>query len=689
MKHKYKIAVLLSVLTLLVIDCSGPSRGSDDELLGKYLEKASFFWDDGQIDSSLHYVERCLEIDNENSEALYLSGKIYLYKDGIYNRRFSAESLRKAVMREKENAEYHYSLGETLEKQGYFQNALHEYEMSAKYDSVDPRPLLKIAGINKRIGLRYDDRKFFERSLKASSQAAKIADDPGIYYQQAAALYQMGEYDSSLAALNTGLAVLVDSTPEAEYLMLKATNFVRLGSFDSASTVFEQARGMMSDIARNELDDIRYLIPKTEYMKLSGESSYKQKKIIEQFWGNNDPDPTTSINERKLEHYSRIVHAQLTFSVPDKNIEGWKTKRGQMYIRYGPPTSKNYVLGSGGDGADPPKWIWRYDQFDTPITLIFADTFLSGEFDFPFPTKSWTSADFDSDPSRLADMLSNSVPQTFDFTAGSGPLQFSYMPRQFKGTGGKTTVEIFVTVPYTELEFERSGEKALADLEWRQVLRYGSWRLADSIMAERTFEIRASQMENRRLSLADRLPLSSYPDSLIFAISIKDKNSNHIGIDTRDIRLRNFHTGQVELSDLILARRIDQPPGELKYKRSDLHILSNLDNHYFAGEPVWLYFEIYNLELGPDGKSSYIIRQKITQKRSGGLVSAIRGVVSGKDLREVSTSYIGGSIYSEENRILRIQLSDFEAGDYILTIEVEDQVSGQSARVSEEIAVYE
>jgi hypothetical protein len=166
------------------------------------------------------------------------------------------------------------------------------------------------------------------------------------------------------------------------------------------------------------------------------------------------------------------------------------------------------------------------------------------------------------------------------------------MPRQFKGSRGKTALEIFVAIPYLQLEFERVGERALATVDWRQVLRYHSWRISDSTEARRIYRIRASQIDNPNLSVTDRLSLKGYPDSLIFSISIRDTLSDHKGIDTRGIRLRDFYTGKVEISDIVLARRIDKPVEGLRFTRDDLRIISSLDNRYFVGEPVWLYFEI-------------------------------------------------------------------------------------------------
>ncbi len=676
------------VIVSLSVVCSNPPDKSELELLDKYYSRAEFFFENEDIDSSLYYLEKCFEIDRNYSDALYLRGKIYLCKDGIYNRRISASLLKRAVLQDKDNSEYHYSLGVTLEKQGFLKNALDEYERAAKYDSTDSRPYLKIAEISKKIGLRYDDMDYFEQSARAAARAANISSDPESYYKQAVALYQMDRYAISARTLEQAINICSESSLIADCELLLGTNLVRTGNFDSAYVVFESARGKMSGIRRDEMDNPRFLMTPADYEALTNESSYRQKKILTQFWGELDPDPTTEINERKLEHYARYVHTQLTFSIPEKSIEGFRTKRGEMYIRYGPPSSKDYVLGGSGTGRDVPKWVWTYNHFDEPITLIFEDTFLNGDFDFPFPSPEWTAADYANNPAYLAERMRSSYPQVFGLNMGAGPLYYAFLPRQFKGSRGKTDLEIFIAVPFDQMQFERRGEMAYSDIDWHQVLRYPSWRVADSSRVERTYEIRASQIDNPGLDMSDRLKLSAYPDTLILAVSLRDLRTDHAGIAKTGIRLRDFYTDKVELSDLMLARRIDKPPRKSNFTREDLRILSNLDNRYFAGEPVWLYFEFYNLKLGPDGKTSYTINQKITEKKPTGLLAAIKETVTGGEIFEIITSYEGSSIHTFENRILTLELSELEAGDYYITIEIIDRISGNSSSASETIVLY-
>ena len=680
------IAITLAGIFLLT--CTHSMRREDFSLLDEYIARAEVFFEEENIDSTLYYLNLCFDIDRNYPPAHHLKGELYLYKDGIYNRRLSASSLKTAVKLENENPEFHYSFGLTLERQGYLNNALREFEEAARLDTTDPGPLARIAEINRTIGLRYDDVKRFKRSLKAASAAAALTGDPEHYYQQAVALYQMGEFESSSVVLQNGLELSSNTSVMSKSLLLLGANLVQVGLYDSAYIVFENGREGMSAGKKALMDDIRYLMPPMEYARYQDESLYNQGRMLTQFWGQLDPDPTTGINERKLEHYARFVHAQLTFSLSRRSIDGWRTKRGEMYIRYGRPSSMDYIMGTGGDSADPPKWVWRYNQFDEQVTFVFEDTFLNGDFDFPFPSKSWTAGDYDRDPSRIAAMLQDAMPQTFAYSPGSGLLEYFYMPRQFKGSRGKTAIEIFVAIPYVQLQFKRAGEKALATIDWRQVLRYPSWKIADSTEARKIYRIRASQVDNPNLSVTDRLSLTGYPDSLIFSISIHDTLSNHLGIDSRGMRLRDFYTGKVEISDIVLARRIDKPVEKPRFTRDDLRIISNLDNRYFVGEPVWLYFEIYNLKKSSDGKTSYTIKQTVIQKRPGGLLASIRSALGGDDLQEVETSYSGGSIYSHENRILSVHLSELEPGNYTIAIEVIDDVSGHKAGASEDIVLY-
>ncbi|MBN2431509.1 MAG: GWxTD domain-containing protein [Acidobacteria bacterium] len=99
-------------------------------------------------------------------------------------------------------------------------------------------------------------------------------------------------------------------------------------------------------------EDVEYLItPEEEKVFRRLTTDEERDQFIEQFWRRRDPDPKTPFNEYKQEHYRRITYANEHFS---SGIPGWKTDRGMVYIKFGPPDHiEDYTY---GDAYDRPWW---------------------------------------------------------------------------------------------------------------------------------------------------------------------------------------------------------------------------------------------------------------------------------------------------------------------------------------------
>ncbi len=91
------------------------------------------------------------------------------------------------------------------------------------------------------------------------------------------------------------------------------------------------------------------------------------------------------------EHYRRILYADQQFGTA--NIDGWKTDRGMIYIKYGPPDEREEHR-SGGTYTRPieegggttttfpfEKWRYRYiEGMGKDVIIEFVDTTLKGEY---------------------------------------------------------------------------------------------------------------------------------------------------------------------------------------------------------------------------------------------------------------------------------------------------------------------
>ena len=137
-------------------------------------------------------------------------------------------------------------------------------------------------------------------------------------------------------------------------------------------------------------EDVVYIISDEERAAFENlKTDPERQHFVEQFWARRDPTPGTAENEFKQEHYRRIAFANDHFA---ENLRGWKTDRGRIYIKYGPPdeidshpsgrTYQRPESEGGGKVATYPFEDWRYNHFEGVGSLIveFVDTTSSGDF---------------------------------------------------------------------------------------------------------------------------------------------------------------------------------------------------------------------------------------------------------------------------------------------------------------------
>jgi len=131
-------------------------------------------------------------------------------------------------------------------------------------------------------------------------------------------------------------------------------------------------------------EDVVYIVAAEErdiFLKLQADEEKDQ--FIEQFWRRRDPDPATAFNEYKEEHYRRIQYANERFAA---GMAGWKTDRGLVYIRFGPPDDiEDHPAGStyvrpqhegGGTTLVHPFQVWTYNHIEgvgSNIEIEFVD----------------------------------------------------------------------------------------------------------------------------------------------------------------------------------------------------------------------------------------------------------------------------------------------------------------------------
>jgi GWxTD domain-containing protein len=124
-------------------------------------------------------------------------------------------------------------------------------------------------------------------------------------------------------------------------------------------------------------EEVVYLISEDErraFMRLTTDEERQQ--FITQFWLRRDPTPGTEENEMKEEHYRRIAFANDNFSA---GVPGWKTDRGAIYIKYGPPDTLD-TFGATPVAEPYERWRYRYIERFGSVELEFVDPTMTGQY---------------------------------------------------------------------------------------------------------------------------------------------------------------------------------------------------------------------------------------------------------------------------------------------------------------------
>jgi GWxTD domain-containing protein len=121
------------------------------------------------------------------------------------------------------------------------------------------------------------------------------------------------------------------------------------------------------------LSKARYLINQDERKAFLALPASERQNFIDEFWKKRDPDPSTELNEFKVEYYKRIDEANHLFR--EGTTEGWLQDRGRLYILLGPPDNREtYPRGVTFYGV--PTEIWYYGFFP----VVFIDDNWTGNY---------------------------------------------------------------------------------------------------------------------------------------------------------------------------------------------------------------------------------------------------------------------------------------------------------------------
>jgi GWxTD domain-containing protein len=528
--------------------------------------------------------------------------------------------------------------------------------------------------------------------VESFRQAARLVPkDYQVLYHLGLNLQEVGQWEE--AAEHLGIAVEVQPDKHEAHLLL-AVALHRVGHLEAAQVSYQAGLERMAEEERFPFESLDFLATHEE---LKASQSMDRQEFLRRFWKQRDPTPTTPVNERQLEHYRRVAHANIHFAAPKLDLPGWKTKRGEFYIRYGEPTVKWRELGEVrvGVGLVPPRWIWSYGDGGQEVNLIFADTFLNGEYNFPFPDKSWGSNDFRNSPATLAQRMIQSLPESYQHDYGGELLEYAYRTVEFRGSEGMTELEVVYGIPNPHLNFSRSGQMAQAVIVRRAVLFDIDWNEVARSEEEQIFDVAPTQAINPNRLVVEKAGFQVPPGKYQLALNIRDQKSKKVGLVKTEFDVGRYDHQTLAISSLVLANRLYSAEGADRFLRGELVVVPRLGRFFPSTQPLLVYYEIYNLTLDERGDTWYQTEYAVARRpeKKGLLSRALSAIASpfgsGQKWESVSSTTENRGDSATEIGQLELDMSQAVLGEYLLKLTVTDMNGGQRAEREVEFGIVE
>ncbi len=515
--------------------------------------------------------------------------------------------------------------------------------------------------------------------------------------------------------------------PQAPVLLSLVKLHAEQGDEVEASKYYWQAvENMQSDIdAQFLFEDAKYICKDSELNEFAGLSFPEKKHFLTTFWRKRELVPASPVSFRVVEHYRRLVAAERDYwfdgvrsyvNSPDRlnyiqfpqfyALNHEFNDKGLIYIRHGEPD--NVVRTAGIQVPSNESWLYheRSDRQKLMFHFIIA-RFATGNNwrlapsienrDMLADRLGWdhsisrvyyarsqnelnsTLIEMAEESSRIVETAMTSDSHTW--RSDIKPLDMTYQLANFRADDGRSKLVLYTALPLAQLGHPDGAATTPPSIE------SGSALLNASFAEEGKYYSPNSVADSAYIYAGFYLQTYKYlvePADYSLSFFARVPDGSKLGGENFTTQVRAFEEGKLDASDLVLAYDITPAFSGGPFTDEGLRIVPNPARNFKTAEPVFIYYEIYNLTLDASGSTSYEIENEIVQlKRKKSAVKKVLGALSSK--KKKSVSFKDSRNGDEETAVEHVSfdVANFQPGEYELRVKITDRVS--SEKVEKEI----
>lgn len=588
------------------------------------ITKGAVLWSQGFYEDAVKHYKKTLANYPNSADAAYWLGYYYLNE----------------FMNTKDRREYARS--------GAAGDGLTGFTMSSKNQDPAIKRMESQARLQAGAVITYahEAQQELEQAITYLERSIQIAPNSrDAYYKLGLANLESGQPQKMLVSMND---LLSHFPKDKDALLFSGLASIAMGHPGKATQFFETAFEHMSFEERSILENVDLIVSKKNKGTLSRAFKTVSNKWIdppefEHFWLSQDPLFLTSFNERRIEHYARLAYANLWFSLPRAQVEGWRTDRGKTYIKYG-----RYRYRKSSDKGE----AWFYEGFSFHFFNPLRGSLGGRIFNWhigdilpnmagPYMRDPWELVN--ADPYRrnqieerrrhsyIRSLLDIPIQPSLKEVFKNTPARYIDPYKQQKYSlphlltafreQDSIRLEIAYAVPKNRIQTTEDGQRNIIDgiflfnEQWHEVYRNPA-----------VVTLPASSTTSSTKNLRDRYFTTQHtvhttPGNYHIAAEVLDQKSGSIGTFRSPYEILEPND-DFAVSDLLLATNIS-PKTPFPESREDLQINTNPLRTFHPTEPLYIYLELYNLKRNTFANTQYEIAYKISRPKNKNIDPAL------------------------------------------------------------------
>ncbi|MFC1730994.1 tetratricopeptide repeat protein, partial [candidate division KSB1 bacterium] len=678
----------------------------------------------GDIDGAIGMFDKARKKDRDFADANYELALCYMSQGTIRGKILAEYALDRALSKEPENTSYFLALAQLKIMQDLRRDPI---DILNKLLEIDPEHL----EARYLLAQLYAEAGWDQNVTKAEILLNELAELAPGYKNLAFSLGEMYYEKEEYALAEDHLLKHLELSPgHAEAKLLLGQTCYHLNDHEKATEYYLEGLEETTDARtlKGIHTDMTWLFEDNERSEYSSTPYSFRGKYLADYWRRYEVNIMTKANERLIEHLRRVEYVNEHYHAPSHFGRDYDD-RGMIYLQYGEPDNShksvsigfnyNPIDGSydtlhGGDGFHSNEsWIYRTSPYELAFDFMNTEIgsyqivqglppseyidrgYLGGIYARLAAAAFAGGADFERvqydvimDKTKAE---ADAPRQKYVLEFEEEPISFFWSAAQFRGWGDETDVELYLGLPHEQLEFTEEPEGFSAEVESQVAI-------IDSTLVrqvDRAYPLFVSVTKvDRSKALLTKEVIGLVPGEYRFGIQMKQENANKLGIYQPEVTVRDFSGSELMVSDIKLSAERPGRTIPVIRSREELDLQPYPFPFVSKEQPLVLYFEVYNLMLDPDDRTSYSLTYTVEPAPAEApavesLINKLGRFLTGKRRASISITQERAGTGRTAYELIYADISDIPEMDALITVTVHDKTGGKTAESTQEIKIID